>query len=169
MRYKLRYPEALLVFEGNAGKALLEASTADLALLKARRLFPAMREERVEPLGQEQFGVIFKVRHDYKAQLLRAIDKTRRLVRSQRFYDHARYIDRYIIASIKRLTGQPDWLTIENLNEEVRALRQAAVVARELSDISRFLDWDICIANYVDLNVKTGHKSRVVRTPRVES
>jgi hypothetical protein len=50
------------------------------------------------------------------------------------------------------------------LVEELESLRKAAVVAREVAGILQFVDWDIAIGNYLELNSKAGHKSRVVRT-----
>ena len=43
------------------------------------------------------------------------------------------------------------------------SLRKAAVVAREVFNVIGFIDYDIAIYNYLELNSKEGYQSRVVR------
>ncbi|MDZ4724096.1 MAG: hypothetical protein SGI97_09375 [candidate division Zixibacteria bacterium] len=165
MLYTITYPEAVLQFTGNAVKAFVDADSSVSAVAKVRESFRFMREETANLIGEGQYLVMFKVVHDYRQSLLRAIDKSVRLLCNQRFYNHARYLDRYIVAIIAFETGKPAWLgeSVNDLTEEICALRTAAIVAREVASVDCFVDWDICIFNYIELNFKDGHKSRVMR------
>jgi hypothetical protein len=110
--------------------------------------------------------ITFRVALNYRLSLIHIIDRAVKLIRTPDAYGRARFIERYVIASLCQYTGRPAWLNSEELPEEVRTLRKTAVVAREVASVMRFLDWDICIANFLELNSKPGHKSRVVRKPR---
>jgi hypothetical protein len=163
MIYKFSYGETRLEFSRNHGRAFIAATSATTALAIVRDLFHDTRDESVVDLREGKFQVDFKVALDYRLPLVRSIDKTVRLLTSPDIYRQARYVDRYIIASIARETGKPGWVPAANLKEEISALRKGAVVAREVGNITRFVDWDICIHNYIELNSKEGFRSRVVR------
>ncbi len=153
-------------FVNNRGRIFLEADSPAEALHLARDVFRHIREENVQALGGDQYLVTFRVSLNYRLSLIHVIDRAVRLIRSAEAYERARYIERYIIASACQQTGKPVWLNSETLGDEISQLRKAAVVAREVASVMRFLDWDICIANYLELNSKPGHQSRVVRKPR---
>jgi hypothetical protein len=95
--------------------------------------------------------------------LLKTVERASRLKRSQDSYKRGRYVDRYVVASICQQTGIPEWLAATDLKEEISDLRRAAVVAREVANVMGFVDWDIAIHNFLELNSKPGHRSRVVR------
>lgn len=164
MIYKLNYAEAVLEFVKNRGRAFIEADSVAAAIEKTSDLFDFVRDPTVEEVGDHQYLVNFRVALDYRPALIRQIEKSLRLLRDMRLYLGARSIDRYIVACIFRETGVPGYLAdIENLREEISSQRKAAVVAREVANIIRFVDWDICIQNYIEVNFKEGHHSRVIR------
>jgi hypothetical protein len=165
MIYKLNYAEAVLEFVKNRGRAFIEADSAAAAIDKTRELFEYVRDPVAEEVGDRQYLVNFRVALDYRPALLRQIEKSLRLLRDMRLYQGARSIDRYLVACIFRETGVPGYLVdLENLREEISAQRKASVVAREVANILRFVEWDICIQNYIEINFKEGHRSRVFRT-----
>lgn len=168
MIYKISFPDAVLQFRGNQGQLSLTADSPESALTKARAYFSQMRDERVQPAGESRWLIFFRASYDYKMGMIHEIDRAVRLLANARFYTSARLLDRYIIASMALVTGKPIWLIehVRSLNEEVSSLRTSAIVAREVANLDRFIDWDICIANYVELNNKDGHRSRVVRMGR---
>lgn len=167
MIYKLNYAEAVLEFVKNRGRAFIEADAAAAAIDKTRDLFEYVREPVAEEVGDRQFLVNFRVALDYRPALLRQIEKSLRLLRDMSLYQGARSIDRYIVACIFRETGVPGYLAdLENLREEISAQRKASVVAREVANVLRFVDWDICIQNYIEINFKEGHRSKVIRKVR---
>ena len=143
-----------------------EAADAADALEKTRELFPQTRDEDVSFLGSDQYLVSFKVDFQYRRGLLKEVVKSVRYLSDEKLYREARYIDRYILAHVRSQTGRPKWLQIDDVKKEIRSLRRAAVVAREIPNIVDFIDWDICIYNYIELNSKEGHRSRVVRRVR---
>ncbi len=163
MKYKIDYNDAVLEFMENRGRAFLKAEDPVEALKKTREMFPLLREEAVRTLGMDQYLVTFKVDFPYRRGLMKEIQKAVRYLTSNRLYRGARLVDRYILAHIRKVTGKPRWLRIDDIKEEIRALRRAAVVAREVPNIVDFIDWDICIYNYIELNSKEGHKSRIIR------
>jgi len=169
MIYKFSQKDIVLEFNRNRGRAILDATSANTALGIVRDLFRHTRDTSVQEIGDKKFQVDFKVSLDYRLPLLRSIDKTVRLLSGPALYQQARYIDRYVVASIARETGKPDWIPTTDLKMEISDLRKAAVVAREVAGVARFVDWDICIHNYIELNSKEGFRSRVVRQPETPS
>jgi hypothetical protein len=169
MIYKFTYNEIALEFNRNRGRAMLETTSPTAALAMVRDLFRFTRDESVQRMVDGRYQVDFKVALDYRLPLLRSIDKTVRLLSAPALYQQARYIDRYTVASIAKETGKPDWIPVTNLKTEISELRKAAVVAREVANVARFVDWDICIHNYIELNSKEGFRSRVVRSPDAAS
>lgn len=163
MIYKFNYSDAILEFIENRGRAFLAAPDPAEALNKTRELFAHSRDEQVQTVSENQYLVHFKVVYNYRRGLFKDIERAIKSISTVDLYKNARYIDRYILAHLKRNLGLPEWLNFENFKEEIRALRRAAVVAREVNNITDFIDWDICIYNYIELNSKEGHKSRVVR------
>ncbi len=166
MVYRIRVPGGLLVFSWNNGRLFVEARTADEALSRARELFEPMREVTLAQLSRDQFLIEFKVEHDYRPSLLKNIDRTVRTIVNFGFYKNARFIDRYSLACIRRLSGKPQWLEIADIREEAHELRKAAIAAGEVVGIESFRDWDCCIANWVEMNLKEGHRSRSIRIPK---
>lgn len=163
MLYRVNNAEGVLEFVKNRGRAFLEAQDPSGALRTTRDLFDHIREENVQHLGGNQYLVSFKVSLDYRLPLLRTVEKAIKLLRSMDLYNDGRYIDRYIVATVHLETGKPEFLAGINIVEEIASLRKAAVVAREIHNVMTFIDWDICIYNYLELNNKQGYKSRVVR------
>ncbi|MBD3402450.1 hypothetical protein GF420_06120 [candidate division GN15 bacterium] len=164
MVYKFSYPDGVMEFAQNHGRAVVEAADADAAVEKLRGMFASIREESVASIGEDQFLVTFKVSLDYRLNLVRQVEKSLRYVRDFNTYRTSRYLDRYILAHLFKETGRPGWLDeIEDIKREISQLRKAAVVARELAKIEHFVDWDIAIYNFIELNTKEGHRSRVVR------
>jgi hypothetical protein len=163
MLYKLRHSDGIIEFVRNRGRVLLEADDADAALRAARDLFSQTRQEKARPLGSGQYLVTFRVSLDYRLPLLRTVEKAVRLMRTRKLYDEGRYLDRYIVATICRNTGKPEFLADLDIRQEISTLRKSAVVAREVQNVIGFVEWDICIHNYIELNSKEGYKSRVVR------
>ena len=161
--YSFHYTGAVLKFAKNRGRALIASNGPVSALERLNELFSHTREASVRPRGEREFLVSFKVSLNYRLDLLKTVEKAIRMLRSPELYSRARYIDRYIVASICYYSEKPEWLTELNLKEERSVLRKAAVVAREVTNIMRFVDWDIVIHNYLELNSKPGHHSRVVR------
>lgn len=168
MVYKFNYAEAVLEFVKNRGRVYLEAASPAVALSAARALFGQVREERVESLGSGQYLVNFKVALDFRLSLVRQVEKAVKLLRDEQIYSLARYIDRYIAATVCFEVGKPKWLAESgiDLKEEISSLRKATVVSREVANVRDFVDWDIAIYNYLELNSKPGHRSRVVRKVR---
>ena len=163
MIYKVTYNDSVFEFVENKGRAFLQAEDPADALAKTRENFAHIREEKVSTLGDDQYLVTFKIDFQYHRNTIKAIRKTVRYVSNLELYREAKFVDRYILAHIRRQTGRPEWLDIDNFKREIRTLRKEAVVAREVSNVMDFIDWDICIYNYIELNSKEGHKSRVVR------
>jgi hypothetical protein len=163
MIYKFKSAGIRLEFCRNCGRALLAAAGQVAALTRVRDLFRFTREETITELGDGQFKVDFRVALDFRLPLLRSIERTVKLVSSADLYTKARYIDQYVVAAIARETGKPEWIPADDLRKELSALRKAAVVAREVPNLTRFVDWDICIYNYIELNSREGFRARVVR------
>lgn len=165
MIYKFNYSEGVLEFVKNHGRALVDASDPQQAVRRLRELFEHTRNECAEPVGGDQFLVTFKVSLDFRIGLMREVEKSVRVARDLKAYSKCRYLDRYVVATIYRETGRPDWMTaLDPIKDEISTLRKAAVVAREIPNVMHFLDWDIVIQNYIELNCREGHRSRVIRT-----
>ncbi|MEW5795188.1 MAG: hypothetical protein AB1772_02395 [Candidatus Zixiibacteriota bacterium] len=169
MIYKLNFNEGVMEFCRNHGRAFLEAAGPKEAVLAARGLFEHTRDERVKSLGPGRFMVTFKVNLDYRLPLVRGVEKAVKLLRTVDLYQDGRYIDRYAVATVFMETGSPDYLTDTDIKEEISTLRKAAVVAREVPSVVAFIDYDIAIYNYLELNTKQGYRSRVVRKTKVTS
>lgn len=165
MIYRVSLKDIAFEFSKNTGRAVVEAADPEEAVTLVRRAFEPIREWRVEPTGDNRLRVCFKVNADFHLSQLRRVVKAVRQVTSADAYRQAPYLDRYILATIKLETRRPKWLKFPSPKEEVRAMRKAAVVAREINNTSHFLNWDICIYNYIELNDKEGHQSRVIRNP----
>jgi hypothetical protein len=165
MIYRVSLKGIAFEFSKNTGRARVEADDPQEALSLVRHAFEPIREWQVEPADDGSHIVQFKVNADFRLSQLRRVVRAVRQVTSLDAYRQALYLDRYILATIRLETRRPKWLKLPSAKEEVRAMRKAAVVAREINNTSRFLDWDICIYNYIELNFKEGHQSRVVRTP----
>jgi hypothetical protein len=163
MIYTFRHQNAVLEFVQNKGRAVLTANSPEDALRRTRELFSPIRDEAVRAGKGNQYVVDFRVGFGYRVALLRTVERALKALNTEALYDGARSIDRYIVASVCRVNGKPSWLAERNLKEEIRALRKGAVVAREVANVMRFVDWDIVIHNYIELNSRTGHRSRVVR------
>jgi hypothetical protein len=166
MLYKVNFNEGIVEFVRNRGRAFLEASDPAEAIRIARLLFEQMRDPNVQSLGDNQYLVSFKAALDYRLPIVKAIEKAVRRLRSRVTYDKARYVDRYCVASVYQETGKPGYLAELNIKNEISSLRRAAVVAREVPNVMSFIDYDICIHNYLELNNKDGFRSRVVRKIR---
>ncbi|PWB73629.1 hypothetical protein C3F09_05035 [candidate division GN15 bacterium] len=166
MIYSFKYRDAVIEFKGNRARAVIHAKDPIQAMTRARELFPNLREETVKARSAEEYVVRFKVAFNYRMSLLKSVERASRLKRSIDSYNRGRYVDRYIVAMLCRLTGAPEWLAAMNLKDEISDLRRAAVVAREVPNVMGFVDWDIAIYNFLELNSKPGHHSRVVRKVR---
>jgi len=168
MVYRFNYAEAALEFAKNQGRAYLEAASPTAALNATRALFGHTREESVKSNGSGQYLVEFKVALDFRLSLVRQVEKAVRLLRDEQVYLLARYIDRYLVSMVCFEVGKPEWLADSgiDLKEEISTLRKATVVAREVANVRDFVDWDIAIYNYLELNSKPGHRSRVIRKVR---
>ncbi len=167
MIYKVNFNEGVVEFCRNFGRAFLEAAGPREALQAARGLFEYTRDERVKDLGSGHYLITFKVSLDYRLPLVRIAEKAVKMLRSEDIYHDARYLDRYIVAIVFMETGSPEFLAEVNIKEEISTLRKAAVVAREVNNVVSFIDQDIAIYNYLELNSKTGYRSRVVRKTKV--
>ncbi|UCC44663.1 MAG: hypothetical protein JSU65_01670 [Candidatus Zixiibacteriota bacterium] len=165
MIYKFNYTEAVLEFSKNTGRARLEAASPEAALNATRELFDHIRDPQIKAVEDGHYEVSFKVSLDYHLPRLRDVEKAVRMLRNKEMYSFARYIDRYCVAIICSETGHPEWLTEsrKTIRQEISSLRKAAIVAREVSNVRDFVDWDIVIYNYIEINSKPGFKSRVVR------
>lgn len=164
MIYKFNYAEGVVEFVKNQGRALLDASGPKQAVERLRELFEHTREERAEAINDDQYLVTFKVSLDFRVGMIHQVERSVRLCRDMDAYKRARYLDRYVVATVFRETGKPSWLEeLGPIKQEISTLRKAAVVAREIPNVMHFLDWDIVIQNYVEVNTKEGHRSRVVR------
>ncbi len=164
MNYTFHNRDVVLEFSGNSGLATVLATNGPEAVRRVREIFGHMREETVRAGLTGEFLVQFKVAFGYRLALFHSIERVSRRIRTPQSYEQARYLDRYIVASLAQATGKPEFLSRPELAEELESLRKAAVVAREVAGILQFVDWDIAIGNYLELNSKAGHKSRVVRT-----
>jgi hypothetical protein len=154
---------AQLRFSQNRGRAAIRARDPQEAVVLTRELFSHLRDISVKSRSGV-YLVSFKVALDYRMSLLKSVERAVRMLRTKEQYSRARYIDRYVVALIALETGKPSWLAETNLKEEISALRRAAVVAREITNVMRFVDWDIVVYNYLELNYRPAHRSRVVRT-----
>ena len=163
MIYKVNYTDGVIEFVKNKGRAFLEAASGQEALRHTNELFEYTREEKVQALGNDQYLVSFKVALDYRLPLLRSIEKAVKRLRSMKMYNEGRYLDRYVVASVYREIGSPEFLNEVNIKEEVSSLRKAAVVSRDVPNVMSFIDIDITIHNYIELNSKEGYQSRVIR------
>jgi hypothetical protein len=166
MIYKINFNEGVVEFSQNSGRAFLEAAGPKEALSAARGLFEHTREERIKSLGSGQYLVTFKVSLDYRLPLVRSVEKVVKLLRSLESYQDGRYIDRYAVATVYMETGHPDYLSELDIKTEISTLRKAAVVAREVNNVVAFIDYDIAIYNYLELNSKEGYRSKVYRKPK---
>jgi len=169
MIYKLNFNEGVVEFCQNRGRAFLEANGPAEALSTARGLFEHTRDERIKSLGNNQYLVTFKVSLDYRRPLVRGIEKALKLLRTLEQYQDGRYIDRYVVATVYMEMGRPDFLSRLDIKDEISALRKAAVVAREVNNVVAFIDYDIAIYNFIELNDKEGYHSRVIRKPKSTS
>ncbi len=163
MIYTFHYQTAVLEFVKNRGRAIVTAPNAQEALRRTRELFSPIRDEAVRGRKANEYVVDFKVGFGYRVALLRTVERALKLLKTPEQYAGGRCLDRYIVASICKATGKPGWLAEQNVKEEIRALRRSAVVGREVQNVMRFIDWDIVIHNYLELNSRRGHRSRVVR------
>ena len=166
MIYTFKYRDAVIEFKGNRARAVIQAADPIQALTRVRELFPHLRDETVKARSAGEYVVRFKVSFNYRKSLLKTVERASRLKRSLDSYNRGRYLDRYVVASLCLLTGAPEWLAAMNLKPEISDLRRAAVVAREVPNVMGFVDWDIAIHNFLELNSKPGHRSRVVRKVR---
>jgi hypothetical protein len=166
MIYKINFNEGVVEFSQNHGRAFLEATGPREALSAARGLFEHTREERIKSLGNGQYLVTFKVSLDYRLTLVRNVEKALKLLRSLEVYQDGRYIDRYAVATVFMETGHPDYLSNLDIKAEISTLRKSAVVAREVNNVVAFIDYDITIYNYLELNSKEGYHSKVMRKPK---
>jgi hypothetical protein len=167
MIYKLNFSEAVVEFCKNHGRAILEATGPKEALTAARGLFQHTRDERIKSLGNGQYMITFKVSLDYRLPLVHSAEKAVKMLRNEDLYRDARYIDRYIVAIVFMETGSPEYLAETDIKDEISSLRKAAVVAREVPNVVSFIDYDIAIYNYLELNSKPGFRSRVVRKTKI--
>jgi len=163
MLYRVKYHEGVIEFVKNKGQTFLKASSPEDALKATRDLFDHTREEHIQKISDSQFLVNFKVSLDYHLPLLKSIEKVIKHLRSNKLYNEGRYIDRYIIATIFLETNKPEYLNNLDITREIADLRKAAVVSREVSNVMGFVDYDICIYNYLELNQKEGYTSRIIR------
>ncbi|HUV29862.1 MAG TPA: hypothetical protein VMY05_02040 [Acidobacteriota bacterium] len=165
MIHRFRYTEAVLEFCKNEGRACLHASDPNAAIAATRDLFDPIRDVTVQRLDSGQYLVSFKASLDYRLNLVHLVERAVKMLRDQQMFSEARYIDRYIVATICMETGKPEWLAAgcADIEEEIGELRKAAIVAREVTNVRDFVDWDIAVYNYIELNSKEGHRSRVVR------
>ena len=163
MIYKINFAEGVVEFAKNRGRTYLEAAGPKQAVAAARELFRHTREERIKSLGSGQYLVTFKVALDYKLKLVRSVEKAVKLLRAPDSYAEGRYIDRYVVATVFMETGEPDFLADTDIRAEISSLRKASVVSREVPNVVSFIDYDIAIYNYLELNSKEGFQSRVVR------
>ncbi len=163
MIYKINFSEGVVEFVKNRGRTHLEAASPEGAIAAARELFEYTRDEQVKSVGSGQYLVTFKVVLDYKLHLVRSVEKAVRLLRAPELYADGRFLDRYIVATVFRETGEPDFLADTDIKNEISSLRKASVVSREVPNVVSFIDYDIAIYNYLELNGKEGFKSRVVR------
>ncbi len=166
MIYKVNFSEGVVEFAKNQGRTFLEAAGPQEALAAARDLFEHTRDEQVQSLGSGQYLVSFRVSLNYRLPLVRSVEKAVRLLRSRDNYFSGRYIDRYMVATVFKETGRPEFLADMDIKEEISGLRKAAVVAREVPNVVSFIDYDIVIYNYIELNGKEGYQSRVIREAR---
>lgn len=171
MVYRFSHNDTVLEFVKNQGRIYLPAADAKAALGAAHSLFNRTREEKVEALGEGQYLIQFKVALEYRLSLMRRVGRAVRNLRGREVYLSARLVDRYILAALCQETGQPEWLADGeiDLEREISDLQKAAVVAREVRNICDFVDWDIAIYNFLELNSKPGHHSRVVRKARISA
>ena len=163
MIYKINFSEGVVEFVKNRGRTFLEASGPKQAVAAARELFQHTREEQVKSLGSDQYLVTFKVSLDYKLHLVRTVEKAVKLLRAPEIYADGRYVDRYIVATVCMETGEPEFMADTDIRSEISSLRKAAVVSREVPNVVSFIDYDIAIYNYLELNSKKGYQCRVVR------
>jgi hypothetical protein len=163
MKYKINFSEGVVEFVKNCGRTFLEAASPREAVAAARELFEHTRNERVQSLGSNRYLVTFMVRLDYKLPMVRHVEKAVKLLRYPDLYADGRYVDRYIVANVFKETGSPDFLNEKDIREEISSLRKAAVVAREVNNVVSFIDYDIAIYNYLELNSKEGYQSKVFR------
>ncbi len=163
MIYKINFSEGVVEFVKNRGRTFLEAAGPKQAVSAARELFGHTRDEQVESLGSSQYLVTFKVSFDYKLHMIRTVEKAVKLLRAPDLYADGRYVDRYMVATVYMETGHPEFLADTDIKSEISSLRKASVVSREVPNVVSFIDYDIAIYNYLELNSKVGYKSRVVR------
>ena len=163
MVYKVAYNESVVEFVRNQGRIFLEASSVADARAAARGVFEAMRDESVRELGIGQYLITFKVDLHYKRQTVKQVERAVKLLKTMFKYERARYIERYIVANVFAETGSPDYLKKRDITHEITSMRDASVVAREVNNLAAFIDLDIAIYNYIEVDCKPGHRSRVVR------
>ena len=163
MIYHIQYDNQTIEFTRNEGRCRIKASNSLEAVDRLRKLFPNFRNEVVAEESNGSYLIQFRVGLDYRLPILRSIEKSMKLLGTEARYDKGRYIDRYIVVHVFKETGQPVYLSRRDIKEEISMLRQAAVVARELPNELNFVDYDICIYNYLELNSKQGYRSRVIR------
>lgn len=164
MAYTFHNRDIVLEFSGNCGTATVPASSEPEALRRVREIFGHTRDELVQPRQPGEYLVQFRVSYGYRLPLLHTVERVVKRVRTANAYLQAHYLDRYIVASLALSLGRTNSPASSCSAEDLDSLRRAAVVAREVAGILQFVDWDIVIANYLELNSKTGHKSRVIRT-----
>lgn len=163
MIYKVKYAEGVIRFFRNNGWTELSAGSEEEAEKKTRRMFGHIRNIKFEETGPGWYRIAFDVALDYNLALLRTIELALRVIKRRQDFDTARWLDRYIVVSIWGVTGQPNWYSAGDLDEELNQLRMAAVSAREIGNPADFVDIDIAIFNHLELNSKEGFKSRVIR------
>ena len=164
MAYIFHNRDIVLEFSGNCGSATVSAESEVGALRRVREIFGHTREVSVQPRLPGEYLIQFKVAYTYRLATLHTVERVVRRIRTAHAYEQARYLDRYIVASLALSTGKTNSPASDCKSDDLETLRKAAVVAREVAGILQFVDWDIAIANYLELNSKTGHKSRVIRT-----
>lgn len=163
MIYKVKFREGLIRFSGNNGWTELQTGSKKEAEKQTCRMFGHIRNVKIKAVRPDRYRVSFDVSLDYNLSGLRSIELALRIIKRQEDYQTARCLDRYILLTIRGATGQPDWVPVEDLNEELKLLRMAAVSAREVANLADFVDIDIAIFNHLELNSKEGFKSRVIR------
>jgi hypothetical protein len=145
--YRFQRDDGVVEIEGNSGRVILIASSAQDALRRARKLFQHMRDVGVAGTA-DQYVVTFKVDLKYRRPLYNKARKLGQLPLTPENYDGLELDEKYMALLYAQLTGKETFLEDPKLlPSALMALRNEIIRRGVLSDHDEFMDYDIAVYN----------------------
>jgi hypothetical protein len=150
MSAPLWYGDATLEIEGNSGTVTLNASSAQDALVRARRFFRHMRDISVTGTA-ERYVIEFKVSFKYNRRLFRRASKLAKLDLTRENYERLEPTEKYIALLYAQVTGKETFLSDPMfLRGALLSLKNEMLHQGQVSSPDDFTDYDIAVYNLVE-------------------